>query len=252
MTDTIRFSRSGHVARLTLNHPERHNSLGREQLDAINGYIDDIEADSELRVLVVSGEGDKTFCAGASLAELGAGAMADDAFQVTTGRLAGLSIPTLCAMNGNVFGGGVEVAVSCDFRFGVEGMRMRVPAASLGLCYPVSGIERYVESLGVSVTKRILVAAEEFDTDTLVSIGFLHRVLGRDDLQATASDFAEHIASLAPIAVQSMKAILGQAAAGSIDIENAQKLVTQSLESADLQEGFAAQREKRKPVFQGQ
>jgi enoyl-CoA hydratase/carnithine racemase len=154
-------------------------------------------------------------------------------------------------MNGNVFGGGVELAVSCDFRLGIEGMRMRVPAASLGLCYPLSGIERYVESLGVSVTKRILVASEEFDTQALQQIGFLHRIVARDTLEAAVDEFAQHIAGLAPLAVQSMKAILGQAASGSIDVEAAQALVTRSLESADLQEGFAAQREKRKPVFHG-
>ena len=159
-------------ARLLLNHPERHNSLGREQLDAISAYVDEIEADSDVRVLIVTGAGDKTFCAGAALGELSAGEMAEDNFQATTARLARLSIPTICAMNGNVFGGGVELAVSCDFRLGIQGMRMRVPAASLGLCYPLSGIERYVESLGVGVTKRILVASEEFDTAALHQIGF--------------------------------------------------------------------------------
>lgn len=251
MTDTVQLQRAGHVARLILNHPRRHNSLGREQLDAISDFISEIEADSNVRVLIVTGTGDKTFCAGAALGELSAGEMAEDNFQATTARLAALPIPTICAMNGNVFGGGVELAVSCDFRLGIEGMRMRVPAASLGLCYPLSGIERYVESLGVSVTKRILVASEEFDTQALQQIGFLHRIVARDTLESVVEEFAQHIAGLAPLAVQSMKAILGQAASGSTDVEAAQALVTRSLESADLQEGFAAQREKRKPVFHG-
>jgi enoyl-CoA hydratase len=251
MTNTVQYKRAGHVARLTLNHPQRHNSLGREQLDALAAYIDEVESDSEVRVLIVTGAGEKTFCAGAALGELSAGEMAEDNFQATTARLAALSVPTICAMNGNVFGGGVELAVSCDFRIGIAGMRMRVPAASLGLCYPLSGIERYVESLGVSVTKRILVASEEFDTQALQQIGFLHHIVERDSLHTKAGELAEHIAGLAPLAVQSMKAILGQAASGSIDMDSAQALATRSLESEDLQEGFAAQREKRKPVFQG-
>jgi len=221
------------------------------QLEAIKERLTQVEEDAQVRVLIITGTGEKTFCAGASLQELSEGQIGDDAFQKMTTRLADLAIPTICAMNGNVFGGGVELAVSCDFRIGVEGSCMRVPAAAIGLCYPLAGINRFIECLGVSLTKRILVASEEFTADNLLEIGFMDHLVLPQNLDGFATDFAEHIAGLAPLAVQSMKRILRQAAVGAIDPEVARELSTRCLTSQDLQEGFAAKREKRSPRFEG-
>lgn len=251
MTDSILFQRAGHLARLILNDPERHNALGGEALRAIMAHLDHVAAEEGVRVLIVTGTGDKTFCAGASLRELGAGDLRDEIFQQMTARLAALSVPTICAMNGDVFGGGAELAASCDFRIGIEGMRMRVPAASLGLCYPVAGMRRLVECLGVGAARRILVASEEFDTEALLEIGFLDHVVLPVGLEEATADLAEHIAGLAPLAVQSMKMLLRQLAAGELDERMAADLVSRCAESEDLQEGLAAQREKRKPRFAG-
>ena len=251
MTDTIRYERTGHIGQLTLNNPERHNSLGQEQLEAIQSHLADIAADEQVRVLVVTGAGDKTFCAGASLQQLGSGQISGDSFQTTTDQLAHMPVPTICALNGNVFGGGVELALSCDFRIGIEGTRMRVPAAAIGLCYPLSGINRFVERLGVNLAKRILVASEEFDAEAMIDIGFLDHLVLPSQLEDMTRDLAQHIAGLAPLAVGAMKKILQQAAEGSIDRDLAQELSRVCLDSQDLQEGFAAQREKRSPRFQG-
>jgi enoyl-CoA hydratase/carnithine racemase len=251
MTDTILYSRTGHVGRLVLNNPKRHNSLGREQLDGIQSRLTQVAADEQVRVLIITGAGEKTFCAGASLQELSDGQIRDEAFQRMTGQLADLPIPTICAMNGDVFGGGVELAVSCDFRIGIEGCRARVPAAAIGLCYPLRGIYRFIDCLGVGLTKRILLASEEFYANTLLEIGFLDHLVSPENLGDFVDDYAEHIAGLAPLAVQSMKSILRQVAAGAIDHELVRELSTLCLESKDLQEGFAAKREKRNPRFSG-
>lgn len=128
---------------------------------------------------------------------------------------------------------------------------MRVPAAAIGLCYPLAGIKRFVECLGVSLSKRILVASEEFTATSLLEIGFLDHLVLPQTLDGFVNNFAQHIAGLAPLAVQSMKSILRQAAAGTIDYEVAKALATVCLESQDLQEGFAAKREKRSPLFKG-
>jgi enoyl-CoA hydratase/carnithine racemase len=251
MTDTVIFAVSGHVARLTLNKPAKHNSLGEVELRALQGYLGRVAADPDIRVLVVTGSGEDTFCAGAALNQLGAGQISGELFQSTTDQLAALAIPTLCAINGNVFGGGVELALSCDFRVGIQGSRMRVPAAQLGLCYPLSGINRFVERLGVNSAKRILVAAETFDAEGMLAIGFLDQLVPRAELESTVEASAASIAALAPLAVRAMKSILQQAAAGSIDRPGAEDLARACQASEDLQEGFAAQRDKRKPVFKG-
>lgn len=251
MNETVLIAKDGHIARITLNKPERHNSLGEEELLALQRCLDDIAADPGVRVLVVTGAGEETFCAGAALNQLGAGKISGDLFQSTTDKLAALPIPTICALNGNVFGGGVELALSCDFRIGLSGTRMRVPAAQIGLCYPLSGINRFVERLGVNLAKRILVAAEEFSAADMLHIGFLDQMVERSELEPASDALARSIAGLAPLAVQAMKQILQQAAAGQIDQQVAGELSRACLESKDLQEGFAAQREKRTPQFKG-
>lgn len=251
MAETVLYQRSGHIGQLTLNNPDKHNSLGQEELEAIQAHLEAIQGDQQVRVLVVSGAGEKTFCAGASLKQLGAGEISGDCFQRTTGQLASLPIPTIASLNGNVFGGGVELALSCDFRVGIEGSRMRVPAAAIGLCYPLSGINRFVERMGVNLAKRILVAAEEFDAQGMLEIGFLDHLVLPAQREEFTLELAQHIGDLAPLSVRAMKQILQQAVAGGIDMSQAQALSAECLESQDLQEGFAAQREKRKPRFKG-
>lgn len=251
MTETILYERTGHIGRLVLNNPSQHNALGQEQLAAIQAHLATVAADEQVRVLIVTGWGDKTFCAGASLQQLGSGNLSGDQFQETTDMLAHLAIPTICAINGNVYGGGVELALSCDFRIGIAGSKLRVPAAAIGLCYPISGINRFVERLGVSAAKRMLLAVEEMEAETLLQIGFLDHLVQPAALDEAAETLALRISNLAPLAVRAMKQVIQQAASGQIDRDEAQALARQCLDSADLQEGFAAKRDKRSPRFQG-
>lgn len=251
MSDTIVYERSDGIAVLTLNNPARHNALGREQFEAIAVCLDETRRSQDVRVLVLTGAGEKTFCAGASLSELGEGALRDASFQEMASGFSQLDVPTICALNGSVFGGGVELALSCDFRIGVEGSRMRVPAAALGLCYPREGMQRFVDVLGVQLAKRLLVASEEFGAREMLGMGFLDQLVTRDELQRVTMARAQHVAGLAPLAVQSMKRLLQGASGATIDAGLADELSQRCIESADLQEGLAAKREKRDPHFQG-
>lgn len=251
MSDTVLYSREGHVGRLVLNCPQRHNALGQEELQLIQHHLAGVASDEQVRVLVLTGTGEKTFCAGASLQQLGSGQLSNDCFETTTAQLAGIAVPTICAMNGHVFGAGVELALSCDFRLGVEGSRMRVPAAAIGICYPPSGIQRLVEHLGPAVARRVLLAAEVFDARAMLEVGFIDHLVLQGGLEAATSDLAERVAGLAPLAVRSMKTILGQVLANAVNEDQARELALLCAESADLAEGFAAQKEKREPRFRG-
>ncbi|HET6593271.1 MAG TPA: enoyl-CoA hydratase/isomerase family protein, partial [Xanthomonadales bacterium] len=115
----IRLSIEGRVARLTLDHPERHNALTRDGLEQFHAHLQRVENDRELRALVLTGSGDRTFCSGASLDQVRAGAVDGASFQAVADRLAALPIPKLAAMNGSAYGGGAELGLCCDFRFGV-------------------------------------------------------------------------------------------------------------------------------------
>lgn len=247
----IRLSIDGQVARLTLDHPERHNALTRDGLEQFHAHLQRIENDRELRALVVTGTGDRTFCSGASLDQVQAGAVDGASFQAVADRLAALPIPKLAAMNGSAYGGGAELGLCCDFRFGVEGMKIRVPAATFGLCYPPAGILRYVSRLGVDSAKRILVAAETVDAAELLRMGYLHRVSPPADLPALADEWARQLSRLAPLAVRAMLAICNGAAEGSLEAGQVQEWVARCNASADLQEGLQAALEKREPNFNG-
>lgn len=241
----------GPVARLTLDYPERHNALTREGLEQLHEHLQAVEKNPDLRALIVTGSGDKTFCSGAALDEVRAGLVDGESFQAVADRLAALRIPKLAAMNGNAFGGGVELGLCCDFRYGVDGMKIRVPAAAFGLCYPPRGVERYVSRLGVGAAKRILVATETLATEELRRIGYLHRVCAAEDLQTRASEWGEQVSGLAPLAVRAMLAICDGVADGNLNAEEARHWVERCNSSGDLQEGLQAALDKRAPTFSG-
>ncbi len=251
MNETVLLSRNGPVATLTLNCPDRHNSLGQSELGVIQQSLDKLESEPGCRVLVITGSGGKTFCAGANLEEMQSGQMNGDLFQDTTDRIAASGFASIAAINGSVYGGGTELALACDYRIGRSGTRMKVPAAAIGLCYPVSGIQRFVSRLGSSAAKRILMAAEEFDSNGMLDIGFLDQLVEPAKFDEAVSELCERLAALAPLSVSAMKGIIDDCALGVLNRDYAEEKARKCLGSEDLQEGFAARREKRKPEFKG-
>jgi enoyl-CoA hydratase/carnithine racemase len=240
----------GAVARIELARPEQHNAIEAGDTERIRAHLAEVDADPAVRVLVMSGQG-QTFCAGASLREIESGAMTGALFETLTDGLAAVRVPTICALNGSVYGGGTELALCCDFRIGVLGSRMSVPAARLGLCYPLAGLRRYVGALGLGVASRLLLASEELDADEMLAVGFLHLLVPREELDAATATLAARLASLAPLAVQGMKRILRAIARGDVDLEEAKRIVAACAASEDLREGLSARRERRPPEFRG-
>lgn len=239
------------VAWITLNNPSKHNSLAVEDIELFISHLESVEERQEIRVLVVTGSGAETFCAGASLTQMSSGDLSGEQFQVLTDKLAAMPIPTICALNGSAYGGGAEIGLCCDIRIGVKGMTLLVPAARFGLCYPLNGIQRYVHRLGVSTAKRLLMAAETLDEEALLSLGYLTHLVKRDELAEAAEQMADSISKLAPLAVTSMKKICDQVAEGSLCEQEALALIQVCRESDDLKEGLSAVGEKRQPVFTG-
>ncbi len=247
----VRLEVDGHVARIVLDAPERHNALEAHDLSAFRAHLETIRADESVRVLVVTGTGDSTFCAGASLRQMESGEMSGEVFDTLTDRLATVRVPVICALNGSVYGGGAEIALCCDFRIGVRGSRVAVPAARLGVCYPLGGLTRYVQRLGLATAVRLLVASEEMEAEEMLRVGFLTRLVEPSELDAATEELAARLASGAPLAIQAMKRVLGDVAAGTVDAARAQALIDACTASEDLREGLRARREGRKPVFEG-
>ena len=251
MSKHIHLTSNDPIAYLTLDNRAKHNALTEADIQQFLNHLGSVKNNADIRVLVITGSGEKTFCAGASIEQLSSGAVSGDTFQTLTDTLADLPIPKICALNGSAYGGGAEIGLCCDFRIGVSDMRLLVPAARLGLCYPLNGIQRYVQRLGLTTAKRILIACEQFDGESLLALGYLTHLVKRDQLQDTTQKMAENIASLAPLAIAAMKKICDQTAAGTLDEKEALVLIKQCSTSDDLREGLQAKQEKRAPVFKG-
>lgn len=247
----VRFEADGPLARITLARPKRHNALGSAEVSSLSAILARVDADEAIRVLVLTGEGESTFCSGASLREMQTGEMSGKRFDSLTQRLARSRVPTICRLNGNVYGGGAELALCCDFRIGTPGVRLSVPAARLGVCYPPGGLERYVARLGLTTATRILIASEEMDAEALSRVGFLTSCVDRELLDDEVDKLVARLVTLAPLAVQAMKRIMLDIVDGDMDPERARKLVGEVDASADQQEGLAAWREARTPRFEG-
>lgn len=252
MTDTVLLTREGPRATITLNRPERHNALERADLELFEAHLDTVAADPTLRTLILSGGTARSFCSGVSITDLAAGGHREGPLERLVNRLEALDLPIIAALNGGIFGGAVEIALVADFRIGVEGMRLFVPPARLGIHYPVLGLTRLVERLGLSVAKRLVLSVEEFDAAGLIQIGFLDHLVARDDLAATVDTLATRIEALAPLSVQGMKRTLNGIARGNLDEAAAADRVARCWASADHQEGLKAFAEKRKAAFTGQ
>jgi enoyl-CoA hydratase/carnithine racemase len=241
----------GPVARIVLQRPDRHNALEAQDVRRFREQLAAVDAHDSVRALVVTGAGSQTFCSGASLDQIESGEMSGGVFETLTQDLASIRVPTVCALNGSAFGGGVELALCCDFRIGVQGSRISVPASRLGICYPVSGLRRYLEVLGPQVTRRIMLAGEELGADELLAVGFLDRLVPAEALEAATTELVSRLASSAPMAVRSMKRILGGLMSGNLNAQEADGLVNRCEGSQELQEGLSARREGRTPSFDG-
>ncbi|MBP0494867.1 enoyl-CoA hydratase/isomerase family protein [Pararoseomonas indoligenes] len=242
---------NGAVATIRLHRPAVHNRIEPGDLVALAEILDTIGADRAVRAVILTASG-RSFSSGFHIGELKPGEGTDESsFGRLADRLEALRQPTICAMNGGVYGGSTDLALACDFRIGVTGMAMFMPAARLGLHYYPSGLGRYVSRLGLNAAKRLFLTAEKLEAEELLRIGFLTELVPPDVLEARASALAAALCANAPLAVQGMKAALNGIARGNMDAEAVAATIRQVRDSQDLQEGKAAWAEKRAPVFTG-
>jgi enoyl-CoA hydratase/carnithine racemase len=245
-----------HGARATirLNRPKHLNRLQPDDLEELLRLFDRIEADAAIRVLVLTGTG-RAFSAGydlGSIAERAANAQeqtAGSAFEVVVNRLEDLAVPTICRLNGGVYGGSTDLALACDFRIGVDTAEMFMPAARLGLHYYKSGIERYVTRLGVDNAKKLFLTAQKISAPEMLRIGYLTAMVPVEYLDEEVDKLAAVLAGNAPVAMRGMKRAINEFARGKLDEAAADLRHRESMRGAEIMEGIKAFAEKRPPKF---
>jgi enoyl-CoA hydratase/carnithine racemase len=252
--------KEGKVGYLTFNNPERHNAVSLEMWEAASSFLEDFKNDKNIRVVVVNGAGGKAFVSGADISKFEKERSTQegvDRYNAAVDRANNAFYtfpkPTIAMIRGYCIGGGVGLALCCDMRICTDNSKFAVPAAKLGLGYRYDGLKKLVDLVGPSFAKEIFFTARQFTAAEAQVMGLVNRVLPDADLESYVKDYAETIASNAPLTVDSVKYIVGQAVADESkrNLKKCDELVQACFASNDYKEGRKAFMEKRKPVFTG-
>ena len=257
---TVVLERDGAIARVRISNVARHNAMSRTMWLELIQVIETVEADNDLRVVVLFGDGDKSFVSGADISEFeqraeskAASAEYADAVDRAEQGLITCSKPVIAKIRGLCFGGGLGLAVSCDLRYTTTGTRFRMPAARLGLGYGLDNMRHIVTAIGAAGAADIFFTARIFNGQEAERIGLVHRAVADEDLDALVDEVAGQIAANAPLTLKAAKMAI-QAAAGSPDAAREQAVaeaVARCGTSEDYVEGRTAFMEKRVANFKG-
>ncbi|PJZ71021.1 enoyl-CoA hydratase [Leptospira perolatii] len=254
--EIVKYTIEGHTAIITLNRPEKRNAISSEMLDILMSYLEDVASENDVRALVVRGEG-PTFCAGADLKErLSMSEKQVHAYLDRIGsffsELENLPFPSIAALDGDAFGGGLELALCCTFIVMHKGIRVGLPETSLGIIPGAGGTKRLARRIGVTKAMEMILLARTIDPDTALNYGLANYVQ-HDSATVAALKLSKEISEKAPLAVRLAKAAILEGAdkdiASALKVER--KMYNQTLKTEDRKEALIAFQEKRKPVFKG-
>ncbi|WP_172201455.1 enoyl-CoA hydratase/isomerase family protein [Campylobacter sp. RM16188] len=240
---------------LTINRPEKRNALNGATSAKMEEILNMASKDNAVRVIIVTGSGEKAFCAGEDLSEL---AETGECQTVTEHGFGGLTNrlcpkPIICAVNGTAVGGGMEIAVACDLIVSVKEARFGLPEVKVGLIASTGGLVRMARELPRKIAMELCLTGKLIYAEEAKEIGIVNYVVEREELMNKAIELAEQIAANAPISLQITKEILH--AAPSMSLEDAMRLSDNSYKyiekTEDGIEGPLAFMEKRKPNWKG-
>jgi enoyl-CoA hydratase len=248
------------IALVTFDNPEKRNALSAEIRDALPGVLRSLQADDAVRVVVLTGAGDKAFVSGADISEFGEQRTSPDARAAYDAKGADaarawteLEKPIIAMIRGFCIGGGLLTALQADIRIASDDAQLGVPAARLGLGYGFGGVEQLMQLVGPSWASEILFSARRIDARTAERIGLVNRVTTADALRDEVWELASSIRDNAPLTVKALKAAIreGRRAPDRRDLDRVAALVEACFRSDDYKEGQAAFLEKRRPRFTG-
>ncbi|MBE6972191.1 MAG: enoyl-CoA hydratase [Ruminococcaceae bacterium] len=249
----ILLEKKGLYAVATINRPKALNALNSEVLQDLNELVDIVNADEEIRALVLTGSGEKSFVAGADIGEMSTltkaegeafGKKGNDVFR----KLETMPIPTIAAINGFALGGGCELSMSCDIRICADTAVFGQPEVGLGITPGFGGTQRLARLVSPGMAKQLIYTARNIKADEALRIGLVNAIYPAEELLAAAEKMADTIAKNAPIAVRACKKAINEGLDVTMDeaIVIEEKLFGSCFETADQVEGMGAFLEKRK------
>ena len=218
----ILLEKKGSIAVATINRPKALNALNSQVLEDLNELLDLVNADKEIRALVLTGSGEKAFVAGADIAEMSTltktegeafGKKGNDVFR----KLETLPIPTVAAVNGFALGGGCELSMSCDIRICADTAVFGQPETGLGITPGFGGTQRLARLVGPGMAKQLIYTAKNIKADEALRIGLVNAVYPLEELMPAAEKLAATIAKNAPIAVRACKKAINEGLEAKMD-----------------------------------
>ncbi len=249
----ILLEKKGSIAVATINRPKALNALNSQVLEDLNELVDLVNADEEIRALVLTGSGEKAFVAGADIAEMSTltkaegeafGKKGNDVFR----KLETMPIPTIAAVNGFALGGGCELSMSCDIRLCADTAVFGQPETGLGITPGFGGTQRLARLVSPGMAKQLIYSAKNIKADEALRIGLVNAVYPLEELMPAAEKLASTIAKNAPIAVRACKKAINDGLEAQMDdaLVIEENLFGSCFGTADQKEGMTAFLEKRK------
>ena len=252
--------RDGAIGWIVFSNPSRYNAMTFEMWQGLPGAIAAFDADPEVRVVVLAGDGDKAFVSGADISQFEKARATADAQALYNAAVEAAYLapvlsakPVVAKIRGICMGGGLGLAAACDIRIASDDAVFRMPAARLGLGYNFVGMRRFVQILGAANTADIFFSARKFDARDALHMGFVNRVVAAADLDREVEAYCRLMGENAPLSLIESKAAIREVLRDPAerDIAALQKMVDACFASEDYKEGRTAFMEKRTPIFKG-
>lgn len=256
--DTILYQVKDYIAIVTLNRPESLNCFNYDMLKRLDEVVESIRTNSDVRVVIMTGSGEKSFSVGADLKErksLSESEVRRNVYKIgeVFASIESLPQPTIAAMNGYAFGGGMELALACDFRIVVQDTSMGLTETSLAIIPGAGGTQRLPRLIGEAKALELILTARRISPDEAFSYGMVSKVVAREDLMKESIKLANEMLNNGPIALQQAKFAIKQGM--NVDLHTGLQIERKAYEvtipTEDRLEALAAFNEKRKPVFKG-